>query len=121
MSTSTKTPLYLIALSGQGDMHIKLVNKPMWDWIGSAKPGSTPPADVLQELVDYRTKDYGEPPAKGWKPYITCGSAENDAALFATPVEVDGEEATFSSMKSAMAFINKHNIEIVEEYEGYIY
>ena len=110
------THFYLVNLSGQGDTFYTLVDQETWDWIngpwplGNERSGIDPtiPASIKDRLD-------GEG-------YITRGSWQNDRALQAPHAIFNGVEIkTFYSVKDLYAFMKDNDIEIVEEYEGYIY
>lgn len=109
--TKAKHQLYLLVMSGQGDTYVKLVDKETWEWIG----------DPFKPCPDAVLKGYQERNETDDKPNITTGSAVNDAALQVAPAMVDGEETMFYGVKECMDFCKEHDIDIVDEWEGYIY
>ena len=117
------TKLYMLTLSGQGDTHVKLIDEESWNWIDSAEKlkfekgkfsGYLPFPPAIRARLD-TPDDYPN------GAYITSGSAYNDAALQCPAVEINGEEADFFQLKDAMTFIRKHDVEIVDSFEGCIY
>ena len=119
-ATTKKLKLYSITVSGQGDTWITLVTKEIWDWVHD--PFGIP---IPQDVIDAHYEDEDDEP--GWTPYIS-GTKEkpnsctyNDAALNAPGVKIDGKRASFVTMRKFTKFIQKYNIEIVDEWEGYIY
>jgi hypothetical protein len=106
--------LYALVLTGQGDTEIKLVDKDMWDWIDSAQPKAPVPDNILVQLRKHHEDEK-------FVPHISRSTAVNDAALMAAPVEIDGAEAMFFSIRDFNKFVRKYDIEIVEEFEGCIY
>jgi len=115
-----KTPVYLVHLSGQGDIHMKLVDKPTWDWIAN---GGKVPNEVILRYAD----EYGMAQVDAKQELSTVGrtgsSQDNDRALNAPPAKFNGK--TFDSysgtIKALNQFLATHSLEIVNEYQGYIY
>lgn len=103
--------LYMLVTAGQGDIDIKLVDKETWDWV--MKPDNTKiPSNVL---AAYRERAEEGPEA------FPSGQGTNDAALQVASAKVGHIRAEFSQIKTAAAFIRKHDITIVNEWHGYIY
>lgn len=111
-----KTKLYLLEMQGQGDVEIKFVGKDVWDWM--SKPSSKCPESIQTRHKEYLDGDENYEPLEVDS---KSGSAVNDIALMVPPVKIGKIDAVFFSIKEAMAFVKKHNIEIVEEWSGYIY
>lgn len=111
--------LYMLTLAGQGDVHIKFIEKETWDWMWAVESNidAPMPEDVLKAYQTQIGVDND-----GELPNITRGSAVNDAAL-QCPVAVYGvkDEATFFDMKDALDFITAHNVEVIDTFEGCIY
>jgi len=115
-----KTPIYLIYLSGQGDVHMKLVDKPTWDWIING-------GNVPNEVVFRYAEEYGMSQVAAKQELSSVGrsgsSQDNDRALSAPPAKINGK--TFDNYsgtnKALNAFLATHSLEIIEEFEGYIY
>lgn len=106
---------YLILLAGQGDTDIKIVNKDTWDWIMG--DGEVPPHQVEAFIKSCHENESEVITEEAAREYLnSSGSCDNDKAL---KCKADFEE--FTSMKSAMQYIYKHDLEVVDEYEGYIY
>lgn len=100
--------MYLIILQGGGGTDIKLVPYAAKAWIESAYPANmeeTIPADVKEGFEDYYEED---------TLLVTPGSGDNDRALV-----VQGYG--FNSTTDAHKYARKNDIEIVDEYHGYIY
>lgn len=108
--------LYMLVMSGQGDTYVTLVDKETWDWIGH--PKSTIPPAVFAAYLEKRREDGEE---GNDLPVITSGSSVNDAALAVAGYKIGKQRAEFINVSSATKFIAKHNIEIVAEWNGYIY
>lgn len=112
--------VYCISLSGGGDTYIYFVDEESWRWITSPPPKGLrtaghlpdtqcPPTQLkLMKLEDPDMEDF---------PDITIGSYENDRALACRPTEGD----TFYSVAVAIKYATKHNLNIVDDYQGYIY
>lgn len=107
---------YMITLSGQGDTQILLVDKSMWDWVMSPDPNVIDP-DVLKRVQEFGNMS----DCNNGLPYITAGTAQNDAALQCATIVINGVDACFFKLGKAMAFIKEHNINIIDEWSGYIY
>ena len=115
---TNKQRVYVITLSGQGDIYIKLVDKETWDWIFSpwappkkndvAYVDTTCPPKVLARMVAEDEEA---------EPYITRGSYENDRALRVEPVY----GPTFFSVVEAMNYPSKNKLKIIDSWEGYVY
>jgi hypothetical protein len=107
--------LYLIVLNGGGDTDIKLVNKDVWDWINSPYTDDVekvPDAVVVLDPDQFSAENTRED-EDGY--CCVCPSSyDNDRAMGAPGL-------SFWSMKEAMQYIRKHDIEIIDEYEGYLY
>jgi hypothetical protein len=98
--------LYLLNVAdSSGDYTLKLIDKSTWDYIHQPCPNfngksfimETPPTNVdNSNAVPYM---------------ITCGSYENDRALFVPEI------FKCYSIKKLIEFCNKENITIVEECE----
>lgn len=106
---------YLITLSGGGDTEKKLVNQEVWDWIFSSYESKKSsyyealPVEILNEIKKHKFFNDGEKEIM-----VTRGSYENDRALHAPGV-------SFESTKQVMNYLKENNLEISEEYDGYIY
>ena len=112
--------VYLVHLSGQGDTHLKLVDKSTWDWILN---GGEVPSEVIVRYAD----EYGMSQAEARQELSTVGrsgsSQDNDRALNAPPARFAGKvfDSYAGTIRALNAFLAKHSLEIEEEYEGYIY
>lgn len=106
------TKMFLISLSGQGDVDLKLVTQEVWDWILTPFNGKgssyseVAPKEVQDEMIKHNGKVYDVS--------VTIGSYENDRALQAPGI-------SFWGHKELIEYVKNNNIEIVEEFEGYIY
>lgn len=111
---------YLIHLAGQGDTEIKIVNKATWDWI--VGEGEAPPHQVESYIKSCRKYGSGYTPipttaeASEYLKFANSGSCDNDKAL-----ECEADFKRFASIKSAMQYISKHGLKVVDEYEGCLY
>lgn len=106
------TKMFLISLSGQGDVDLKLVTKEVWDWILTPFNGkSSGYSEVVpKEVQDEMIKHNGSVD----EVFVSIGSYENDRALQAPGI-------SFWGHKELIEYVKNNNIEIVEEFEGYIY
>lgn len=106
---------YALFLEGQGDTFVTLVNEATWLWVTKNAP--CPQAQKDQLLAVY-IKDINKNTTMAEiEEEIKSQKGDNDKALTATP---DYGEM-FTSLKDYTKFVRKNNVEIVEEYEGYIY
>lgn len=123
--------LYLLVMEGQGDTHVKLVTKTIWDWVHSPETPGRPPGS--HGWTDPSTPASVRAVFKGQKPderegsedghvFITSGSFNNDRALAA-----DGDEVLFDEyadadvVDEARQWALTHGHEVVDEWRGYIY
>ena len=120
--------LYLVALEGDGDM-LKLVSKAAWDYIDQPAPdfqGETsvhekPPRQVQEECFESFANNPYIPEKNRPKQiedvafHVTTGSLENDRALHLIGIH------TASSHMELMAICKEHDIEIIDEWQGYVY
>lgn len=102
-----KTPLYLINLEGGGDTDITVVNKEVFDWIGS---------DFSCDAGEYSRDE--TIPGTDVVVNVTCGSYDNDRALAAS---AHFTEQGFGTIKAALAYIKEQRGELADEYHGCIY
>ena len=106
------TKMFLISLSGQGDTDLKLVTQEVWDWVLTPFNGKgsgyteTVPKAVQEEMMKHNGEVY--------EVNVTIGSYENDRALQAPGV-------SFRTHKELIEYVKKNSVEIVEEFDGYIY
>lgn len=114
--------LYLIMLQGQGDTHIKLVRKDGWDALNNGIFG---PALLDDYAAEYHK---GGPITRESLEHLkelekmSGGSAVNDVALNLPGCQIDGKSASFYDLTTYTTFIRNHpEIEVVDEYAGYIY
>jgi hypothetical protein len=117
-------PVYLIVLEGQGDTYTKLVGPALWEWINSDPPDFTDGNGLAAErltdeaFAEQQAGDWFDPDDQysegGRVCHVTCGSWDNDRALFAC-----GKD--FVSIKQMMAWCKKTGAVIEDEYHGCIY
>ncbi len=112
-----KIDVYLLTITGQGDTYIKLIDKETWDWIFSPW---APPSINCSSYVDTTC-----PPAvlgrmrkddPDVEPYVTCGSWENDRALYVQSVYGD-----FDSAAEVIEYVVAHKLNVADSWEGEIY
>lgn len=110
-----KNRCYSIMLTGQGDIYITLVNKETWDWI--TKCGPIPIAQIDWAFENWK---------KDLNPNITREEVEKDLLK----QKADNDKALschadygkiFTNLKDYTKFVVDNSMEIVEDYEGYIY
>ena len=129
--------VYMLVLTGQGDTDVKLVNKETWDWVMNADLGQSPddrgesewndisvPANVKKAIWDGLSNSekawYGHN-LDNFEVNVTAGSYNNDRALLAPPLKIDGVSGRFSSLTEAFNWVKKHDLNIVGECHGCIY
>lgn len=107
-------PMYIIALSGQGDTYVKVVDKTTYDWIvGPVGTESNSKGEWKDTLCPQVQLDLMRS-----APMITSGSWENDRALSCE--STDGYEQ-YSSITAAVKAIKKKRHKLAGDYEGFIY
>lgn len=128
---------YMITLTGQGDTYVKIVDQETWDWVTSKEDGKVNPLDsswddamcplsIRTKMWEEAKKDslvYENIPDKpeDFPVHISIGSWDNDRAIMALAVIINGKEASFDGVLEAMRWCQKNNIMPLEEYKGYIY
>ena len=128
--------MYLIILSGGGDIYIKVVDQETFDWICSDDMGQPADFDDDTSWVDQivpapqlaRQKVAWEAYEAKWHIHgegavfegvrLTRGSWDNDRAIAALPA--DGYK-TYQSVTEATRAIQKHGDVLEDEYQGYMY
>ena len=111
--------VYMIYLSGQGDVDIKLVDKETFDWL-SAPSGQPKPFESSWEDPNVpaavKERIFKDLPDDEREIRITFGSWHNDRAIFAQSVYGD-----FDDLTSAIQFIQERGYKLVDTFEGGIY
>lgn len=126
---------YILSLEGQGDTHIKIVDKETFDWVISENLGNpnnesgwedkTCPPNVRKrawEDTDASTQSlYGS--FENFYPDITIGSPHNDRALFAPAVidENDNKLDFYDDTEAYTNYVTEQGIHIQDSFEGCIY
>lgn len=116
--------VYIVYLSGNGDVDIKVVDKETYDWINNNEKGLPPgkknpsgwkdslvPQSQLVLMKEQDGNDFEHP-------IVTSGSYQNDRALYA--VSTRGY-TTYSNLKKAMDGITEKGDVLIETYSGLIY
>lgn len=127
-----KTKAYLIDLSGMGDCQVFLVDQVTWEWFDGEMNGkdySVPTKIVDDYLADSEISQDRIQAAVAeflslMKPKRENNSSwDNDIALNLPPSRFNGESFNnfYRSVKELNAFVKKHDLELIEAYEGYIY
>lgn len=98
--------VYLVSLTGHGDVEVGLVDKILFDWIDSDYGGES-----TSYMEDVPKNSISSEPMKIT---VTIGSYDNDRAIMCPKI-------TFSSMKEVLAYCKQNNCTIVDEYHGAIY
>lgn len=125
--------VYLLVLEGQGDINIKIVDTMTYNWITNNDLGRAPdtdkyswddktcPVEIKRKIWEEQSGHYNKCSFEEFKINISSGSYNNDRALMAPVITINDEEGFFWEITKAMKFINKHNLEVLGEYQGYIY
>jgi hypothetical protein len=126
--------MYLIILSGLGDVTIKIVNEMTWKWVTHHDQGRLPLDDhfrwVDQTIPDEVKKELWLKESNKacylhnytkFDVKLSIGSWKNDRAVIAPAITIDSEEALFGTFKEMDRFLKKHNMKIISEYEGGAY
>lgn len=118
-----KTSAYLVVLSGQGDLEIKIVDKETFDWINSEpvfkKGQNSVEEKVPLSQVAARRRAYGKSSDVDMEHIcVSRGSPDNDRALCCFTIL---EYSQVDSVKAAIAQIKKKGHKLVDEYHGGIY
>lgn len=112
---------YLLVMSGQGDRHGKLVDLDVWNWLEDGPITDSMVDDYYhQAKVDDHTLT---PELARAKLENASSYSINDKALFIHGSRFDGEsyDVYGFSIRDLNKFVKKHDIDIVAEWEGYIY
>lgn len=129
------TPCHLISLSGQGDVHTILINDAAWEYLNHAFDGRPIPDELIQDYVDHlramphmdaavSDADIEDQARMALAYQDRSGSADNDIAMSMGGSSFGGERWNHygdRALKAMMAFIAKHDLELVGEFEGSIY
>jgi hypothetical protein len=119
---ATKKPVaYVVYLSGQGDVDIRIVDQATWDWINSPVPSNYRNLGHWEETIPSRPQDAEEfdPDDEFADPIvatITCGSYENDRAINCYAISQGYETRT-----EAKAHLKKLGYTFGDTYMGCIY
>ena len=128
--------VYELRMAGQGDVHIKIVNQGFWDYLGELEatgnndvPTAVPPADMVT--------DWNSVPPDPGIPYKTLAEfvadlgngRANELAMNAPASEFGGERFDEygaggwhkEDRDKLKAFLKKHNLEVEDGWEGYIW
>jgi len=121
---------YLLILLGGGDVIVSCVDKETWDWIHSdpCRPSDNPVIwedpnvpDTLQTRI-LKEQNEGLPESSHESGIsISSGSWQNDRAIMAPPIVLNGETLQFGSVSEAFLKVKKLKINLLNSYEGYIY
>lgn len=104
--------IYLVSLEGGGDTQYTLVTQSVFKWIMSPyELKENGGYESLPLEVQNEMKKNGQ---NETKIYISISSFENDRALQAPGM-------TFNTLKEVFAYLKKNNLELADEYSGYIY
>lgn len=118
---------YLITLTGQGDTHFIVIDKDVWDWMHSNKDWQVP-EHIRQKYFEIDSK-YGTPQREMEECVMDTedmlrydiengliSNLENDKALF-----LESCYNISNSVRELIDYVRENDIEIVGEWEGYIY
>jgi hypothetical protein len=107
--------VFLVVLTGQGDIEVKVIDKDTWDWLNGPSGRPDGKSSWLDPFVP--ATQLALQPEKGyWN--LTSGSWENDRALL---LNSTGAYKTYWSRREALAAIRRMGDTVVDEYEGFIY
>lgn len=117
------TKVNLIMLSGQGDTHLKLVDAETFAWVCD---GGEPSDAMVQSRFDYEAKEHATAPHVWSAPDLaeirntmeSMSDRDNDRALY---VHGDIYDDYGGTIRELTAFLKAEDLEIDQEYEGYIY
>jgi hypothetical protein len=120
------TKAYLIHLSGQGDINMKLVNHETFRWVCD---GGDAPSHQVKTIWEgnqkYEPNETLEDVAAELRNLTEGSSPDNDRAIMAVGDPFGAEGDTFESYSGGVrelnAFLKAHNLELGDEFEGYIY
>lgn len=117
--TRNARDVYMIHLTGQGDVDIALVDRETFEWVTSKQQGR-PAGDTSSGWIDQSVPASVKArlPRDAQRVQLTIGSWENDRALTATLLR---GVKRFTEMREALAHIREHKLKVVDTYEGYIY
>lgn len=109
---------YLINLQGQGDTYLCLVDKEVMDWVFSSSEEI--PDFMKDEFIKFQM-GYGISEEKVKEELLDIQEHDsfrddNDKALFVTSAY-----ESFYTVQELVDFCKENDINIVEEYQGYIY
>lgn len=100
---------FLIILTGQGDLEIKLCAPETEAWLDLPARGN----EVVPPEVAAGDPDYN--PGERINVYVSLGSADNDRAIAAPGIR------NFESFAELLAFIKTNDVELTGEFVGQIY
>lgn len=129
------TNCHLISLSGQGDVHTILINDVAWQYLNNAFDGRPIPDELIQDYVDHQRSmpdmgavvsdaDIEDQARMALAHQERSRSADNDIAMSMGGSSFGGErwnQYGDRALKAMMAFMAKHDLELVGEFEGSIY
>jgi hypothetical protein len=110
------TELYVVILSGIGEVQISLVDKELWDFIHDATPVSDQyiAAARTQCTTDIEHEDFIVEYEDSLLPEINWNDRAMMVAWF-TP------DQTFFQITKYANYLSENQVEIIQEVEGYIY
>ncbi len=119
------TKVYLVHLSGQGDNHFKLLDKEGWDWLFTNEPMSEAmvaaycrPGHAKEEALreELTQMNFGVLPEQ-------TSYKDNERAMMVPASIINGLQYDDygGSFKDLKGFLKQNDLEIEEEYEGYIW
>ena len=122
--------MYMIHLSGQGDNIITLLeDEDVWNWLDDFN--MAPPEKLVSAYIEACKEDLEVEGIDLRQEALNClkgtsGSWSNDRALnlgsgcSQSVGDILGYK-TFYSVKETMDYVKKNDVDIIGEYEGYIY
>lgn len=115
---------FLIVLQGQGDTSAKIVDRDTFEWLTAPAPdfdGASRAEDTSCPETVRKRLAVGKIFSTVYRPLVTCGSYENDRALLAKALIVEGKELNFAHLVEANAWFLARGLQPVGTFEGEIY
>lgn len=122
---------YLLKLAGMGDHDWKLLNQEAYDHFlavsnwrpRSGAPVPTPSQALLNDVATYCSDEHCEETAEELLAVEDGSSFDNDLALRMPSSSFNGERyrSFDASITNLLTFVQRHDLELVEAYEGVIY
>jgi hypothetical protein len=119
------TEVYSVTLIGQGDIFAFLVDKETFDWINCGKEtGRNNQSSWIDHDIPDSIKERLKTTHNEDEITITCGSRDNDRAIYAINLSLvlnDVHTPILDSVKELFEFVHDNDLTIVNEYNGHLY